>query len=222
MQTLEQNLGLSAQVADIERIRRILGRDRLILVGHSFGGFLASLYAAEFPENVAGMVLVAPANVLVLPQDDGGIFEEVRARLPEDMREEYDAFLSEYLSFGDIFSKSEADLVAMNEKLAEYYGVAADVQAPEQGETAGWGVQAIYISMGKRHDYRASLQAVRAPVLVVHGAEDVYQPEGASRSYADAFPAAEIRVVEDAGHFPFYSQPDTFAQVVGEFLDGLK
>jgi proline iminopeptidase len=221
MQMLEQTLGLSAQVADIERIRRILGQEKLIMVGHSFGGFLASLYAAEFPEHVAGMVLVAPANVLVLPQDDGSIFEEVRARLPEEMREEYDAFLSEYLSFGDIFSKSEADLVAMNERLTDYYQVATGAQTPEQGETAGWGVQAIYLSMGKRHDYRDSLQAVEAPVLVVHGAEDVYQPEDASRSYADAFPNAEVRLAEDAGHFLFYSQPETFARMVGEFLEEL-
>ncbi len=56
MQTLEQTLGISAQVADIERIRRILGEEKLIMVGHSFGGFLASLYAAEFPEHVARMV----------------------------------------------------------------------------------------------------------------------------------------------------------------------
>lgn len=218
MKPLEQTLGISAQLADIERIRGILGQEELILVGHCFGGFLASLYAAEFPEYVEGMVLVAPAKVLVLPQKEGGIFEEVRVRLPEDMREEYDAFLSDYLSFGDIFSESEADLAAMNERLTEYYEVATGAQAPEQGETAGWDVKAIYVSIGKRHDYRDSLQAVKAPVLVVHGPEDIYQLKGASRSYAGAFLEAESRLVEDAGHFPFYAQPDLFARVVGEFL----
>ncbi len=222
MKALEQALGISAQLADIERIRRILGEEKLILVGHSFGGFLASLYAAEFPEHVEGLVLLAPANVLVMPQEDDGIFEEVRARLPEEMREEYDAFLSDYLSFKDIFSKSEAELVAMNEELAKYYQAAVDVQAPEQGDPGGWGVQAIYLSMGRRHDYRDGLQAVEAPVLVVHGSEDVFQPEGASRAYADAFPKAEFRIIEEAGHFSFYNQPDAFAQVVGEFLGNLE
>jgi 2-hydroxy-6-oxonona-2,4-dienedioate hydrolase len=76
--------------------------------------------------------------------------------------------------------------------------------------------------MGRRHDYRDGLQAVEAPVLVVHGSEDVFQPEGASRAYADAFPKAEFRIIEDAGHFPFYNQPDAFAQVVGEFLGNLE
>lgn len=222
MKTLDRVLGLGAQLADIERIRHILGEEKLVLVGHSFGGFLASLYAAEFPEHVEGMVLLAPANLLVMPQEDGGIFEEVRERLPKETREEYDAFLEEYLNFKDIFSKSEAELVAMNQKLAQYYQTAVGIQTPEQGEPGGWGVQALYLSMGRRHDYRDGLRAVEAPVLVVHGSEDVFQPEDGSRAYADAFPNAEFRVIEDAGHFPFYSQPDALAQIIGEFLSGLE
>jgi proline iminopeptidase len=43
----------------IERIRTILGGDKLVLIGHSFGGFLASPYAAEFPQHVKALVLVA-------------------------------------------------------------------------------------------------------------------------------------------------------------------
>jgi proline iminopeptidase len=42
MQALYRKLGLAEQVADIERIRRILGREKLILMGHSFGADLAA------------------------------------------------------------------------------------------------------------------------------------------------------------------------------------
>jgi proline iminopeptidase len=222
LKTLDQALGIGAHLADIERIRSILGEERIILVGHSFGGFLASLYAAEFPEHVEAMVLLAPANVLVMPSQDSGLFAEVRQRLPEDMRDEYDAYLKDYLSFSDIFSQSEADLVALNQGLTKYYQAAADMPIPQQGQPGGWVVQAIYLSMGKRHDYRAALRAVEAPVLVVHGSEDIFQPEGASRSYAEALPNAQFRIVEGAGHFPFYSEPDAFAQIVGEFLSELE
>ncbi len=67
MLALDQSLGLGAQIADIERIRRILGDDKLILIGHSWGGFLASLYAAEIPEHVEALILISPANTLVMP-----------------------------------------------------------------------------------------------------------------------------------------------------------
>ncbi|MGD2142947.1 MAG: alpha/beta hydrolase [Anaerolineae bacterium] len=221
MKTLEQTLGISAQLADIERIRRILGEEKLIVVGHSFGGFLASLYAVEFPEHVEGLVLIAPADVLVMPQKDGGLFEEVRERLPAAMQEEYEAYLKEYLSFKDIFSKSEADLIAMNQEFGKYYQAAMETPMPEQGQPGGWIAQAMYLSMGKRHDYRDALKVVEAPVIIIHGADDL-QPEGASRGYAEVFPNARIQVVEDAAHFVFLDQPEAFSAVAGEFLDGLE
>ncbi len=39
MKHTESRLGLTAQIADIERIRQILGEDKLIVIGHSYGGF---------------------------------------------------------------------------------------------------------------------------------------------------------------------------------------
>jgi proline iminopeptidase len=82
-------------------------------------------------------------------------------------------------------------------------------------------VQAIYFSMGTRHDYRAALKPVTAPVLVIHGEKDL-QPEKASRMYADLFPNSQFRVIPNAGHFSYSDQPEAFAQVVGEFLGKLK
>jgi len=221
MTALDQTLGIGAQVADMERIRQILGEEKLLIIGHSFGGFLASLYAAEFPERVEAMILVAPADVLVMPQKEGGLFEEVRKRLPEDMQEEYAAYLEEYLDFRNIFSKSEADLVALNEEFGKYYEAVVKTSIPAQGRSGGWMVWAMYVSMGTRHDYRGALKDVKAPMLVVHGADDL-QPEEASRIYVDAFPNARFHVTEDATHFSFYEQPEEFAAVVGEFLRGLK
>lgn len=221
MKTLDQTLGLGAQVADIERIRQILGEEKLVIIGHSFGGFLASLYAAEFPERVEALILVAPADVLVMPQKEGGLFEEVRRRLPEDMQADYDAYLKEYLDYRNIFSKSEADLAALNEEFGKYYGAVFEISIPEQGEPGGWMVWAMYISMGTRHDYRDALKDVTAPVLVVHGADDL-QTEEASRIYVDASPNARFHVIEGATHFSFCEQPEEFAAVVGEFLGELK
>jgi len=217
MLLLDRTLGLGAQIADIERIRRILGEDKLIVIGHSFGGFLAALYAAEFPEHVAAMVLVAPADVLVAPNEDGGLFNAVKARLPEDQRSGYLDWLQRYFNFGTIFSKSEADLVALNEEFGKYYRKVTTAEFPESGKIGGWMTQAIFISMGQKHDYRPFLEKVRVPVLVIHGANDL-QPEQASRVYAKAFSNAKFSVIDKAEHFSFHTQPAEFAAVVGEFL----
>jgi len=217
---LEKSLGLTAQVADIERIRRLLGEEKLILLGHSFGGFLASLYAAEFPERVSALLLVAPASVLVLPAEGDGLFGEVGRLLPPEMAGEYAGYLKSYFDYRTIFARSEAELAAMNAGFGKYYQVAAKAKGfavPEAGAPGGWMVEAMYFSMGKRHDYRHALGKVTAPVLVVHGQNDI-QPERASRQYAGAFPNSKFRVIANAGHFPFADQPADFAAAAGEFL----
>jgi proline iminopeptidase len=221
MTTLEQTLGMGAHLADIERIRQILGDDKVILVGHSYGGFMASLYAAEFPERVEALILIAPANMLVMPSDGPDLFSAVRERLPQEKQAELDAYIEEYLDFQSVFDKSEDELVALNEGFAEYYALVVDDPLPEGGRSGGWMVPAVYMSTGLRHDYRNALKAVDAPVLVVHGSDDL-QTEAQSRSYADLFPNADFRVIEGAEHFPFYNQPEAFAQVVGGFLDGFE
>ncbi len=218
---LDQILGLGAQVADIERIRRILGEDQLVIIGHSFGGFLASLYAAEFPEHVEALILIAPADLLVMPQRDGSLFEAVGRRLPGNLQEEYAAYIDDYLDFRSLFSNSEAELVATNKEFAKYYEAATENSIPEQGKTGGWMVFGMYVSMGTRHDYRDALKEVTAPVLVIHGADDL-QPEEASRSYVEAFPSARFQVIPNAAHFPFYERPGEFAAVTGEFLSELR
>jgi proline iminopeptidase len=217
MRALDRALGIGEQLADIERIRQILGEERLILVGHSFGGFLASLYAAEFPDRVEALVLVAPADVLVMPTAGGGLFEDVRERLPDEMQDEYAAYLDEYLDFRGLFAKSEDELAATNAAFARYYQAVIDTPIPEQGKPGGWVVQALYLSMGRRHDYRDALEAVGAPVLVIHGANDL-QTVQESRSYVEAFPNAQLHVIENAGHFAFYEGPEAFGAAVEKFL----
>jgi proline iminopeptidase len=224
MTALDQTLGLGAQVADIERIRQILGDDRLILIGHSWGGFLASLYAAEFPERVEALVLISPANTLVMPQPeaDSDLFASVRANLPAEKQAEFDTFIDEYLDFNRLFAKSEADLVAMNQKFGEYYAESVGMSLSDQGpRPGGWMVWAQYVSMGKRHDYRKALGSVMAPVLVIHGADDL-QSEAASRQYVEAFPNAQIAVIQGASHFAYEQQPAEFARIVENFLGNLK
>jgi proline iminopeptidase len=227
MQTLDRTLGIGAQIADIERIRQIIGDNKIILIGHSFGGFLAALYAAEFPEHVQALILVAPAEMLVMPPASGGLFAQVKPLLPAEMQKDYDAYLSRYLDYGSIFSKSEVELSALNAEFARYYAVAAkqkgfaipsDTNLPAGG---GWMVHAMYLSLGLQHDYRPAFKSINVPALVIHGENDL-QPEQASRLYTEVFSNAEFKVIPQAGHFSFNDQPETFARGVSEFLGKVK
>ena len=219
---LDNTLGLGAQIADIERIRRILRQDKLVLVGHSFGGFVAALYAAEFPQHVEALVLLAPADLLVFPVAGGGLFETVRQRLPENLRAPYATFLDRYLDFGSVFERSETELAAQQREFAKYYAeaggmgpVASTQPIPE--DNGGWMTTAVYFSMGLRHDYREAVRTVPAPTLVLHGSVDL-QTESVSEGYARLIPLAELHVIEGAGHMLFDDRPAEFAEAVGGFL----
>jgi pimeloyl-ACP methyl ester carboxylesterase len=58
--------GEGSSPADQAKVLRdvldVLGIDRPIIVGHSWGGTLALAFALDFPQRVAGMVLIAPAT----------------------------------------------------------------------------------------------------------------------------------------------------------------
>lgn len=224
---LISTLGLGTQLADIEKIRQTLGDEKLILIGHSFGGFLAALYASEHPEQVKALILVAPADVLVMPPADGGLYEQIKTLLPEAMKAEYGAFLGRYFDYGRIFTRSEADLQSINAEFGKYYRAAAEAKGfkmpPDEQirDNGGWMVHGMFFSMGRKYDRRDALKKVSAPVLVIHGERDL-QPEQASRLYADTFPNGRLAVIKNAGHFSFSEQPKEFSKVVRRFLNELK
>jgi len=61
---------------------------------------------------------------------------------------------------------------------------------------------------------------IKAPTLVVWGDKDPYLDAKLAHGYADAVGGpAELEIVEDAGHWPWYEQPRVIDRVAG-FLAG--
>ena len=52
-------------------------------------------------------------------------------------------------------------------------------------------VHAMYLSMGRRHDYTAALARITADTLVLHGERDL-QPVDAGAEYAERIAGAEL------------------------------
>jgi proline iminopeptidase len=224
MQDVEGQLGLAAQLADIERIRRILGQERLVLVGHSFGALIVALYAAEWPERVETLILLAPAPLVTMPVEDGDLFALVRARLPQADRAEFDAYMSEYFDFPGLLKKDEATLARFFEKFGRFYGAAAGIGTQPDGAASdgelragGFVTLGLYLSLGRRHDWTSWLSRVRARVLVIHGTEDL-QTRAATDRVARALPQAHVTDIAGAGHFMYDDRPEDVARLVRDAL----
>ncbi|KAJ1979934.1 hypothetical protein H4R34_002636 [Dimargaris verticillata] len=51
----------------LERWRTVVGLDRMVLVGHSFGGYISTLYALQYPQRVAKLILLSPMGFTEAP-----------------------------------------------------------------------------------------------------------------------------------------------------------
>ena len=72
-------------VQDIHELVLSQGWEDIVIVGHSMGGILASLYAAVFPEHVKAIAMIDACGPLTLPADSSAeqLRASVESRLPK-------------------------------------------------------------------------------------------------------------------------------------------
>eukprot|EP01124_Arcella_intermedia_P032974 TRINITY_DN779_c0_g1_i12.p1 TRINITY_DN779_c0_g1~~TRINITY_DN779_c0_g1_i12.p1 ORF type:complete len:443 (+),score=99.04 TRINITY_DN779_c0_g1_i12:160-1329(+) len=231
--SLVEVYGLQEHVADIVRINHLLTVEgslcfqdyKLLIVGHSFGGFLATLFAAEFPDFVKGLVLVEPDNMIRYPSEREDVFLTVRKNLGEKDRALFDEWSKEYLDYTNpsLFKKSERELANLHAQFFEFWGKAAkwDMPTPPLEMIGGWMVYGIQLSMGLSHDYSSVLREIETPVLLIHGEKDLVSMKNVME-FQRLLRYSEVDVIEDAGHFPFNESPEEFAHLLSKFLISLE
>lgn len=226
MKDLDAKLGMGQQIADIERIRKIIGKDKITIIGHSYGGFMATLYALEFPQNIEKLVLVNPAGVLKMPPQDENLnlFAKIEDGLgPEDLMR-YRSWQDRYFNYGRLFDQDEKSLQQLNYEFLEYFekylvsqGMnLSDRDRPKLENIGGFMVQAMYMSMGRSYDYRNKLLSIEVPTLVLQGGRD-FSPE-AAYLYDGNFGNSKLEMMEDGGHFLYNKNPQEFGDRVGNFI----
>lgn len=205
------------QVRDLELVIRELALEPLTLVGYSWGGLLAMLYAVQAAHGHASpaparMVLIDPAPVTRAWRAQ---FEEEFAR--RQQAPDVQAMRAELAASG----LRESDPAAYRQRTFEL-GVAGYFANPRAARSltpfrvTGRVQQSIWESLGE-FDLTTALRDVRAPSLVVHGRQDPI-PGESSAAVAEAL-GGELAVLDDCGHVPYVEQPAEFFRTVRSFLD---
>jgi pimeloyl-ACP methyl ester carboxylesterase len=71
-------------------------------------------------------------------------------------------------------------------------------------------------AIGRRH--ADVLRPLDRPALVIWGAHDPYLPVALAPRQHEAFPSAEIEILDDSGHWPYADNPEAVGRLVEPFL----
>jgi len=205
-------LGWREHVADLAAIAGGAVRAPLTLLGFSWGGLLAILFALEHPELVARLALVAPA----------GTHPGIRLEFEKTFAERQAA--PEILEARAALSRSglrERDPDAFWRRAFEL-SVAGYFKEPSRASNltpfrvAARAQQAVWRSL-EGMDLRPRLREITAETLVLHGRYDPI-PLASSETLVLALPHARLVVFEDSGHALYAEETDRFVRKLDAFL----
>ena len=215
---------LEDYAADLSALRAHLGVERLNLLGHSHGGFVAMVYAATYPEQTGRLILLGTlarfgddqradkARLLAEKAADPVFVDAVEARRARDAGE-----------FGD-----RAELMAL---LARDFGLYftrlgdAEREFIESAFADTLNLDALTAfneTVVPTFDLRPLLGRITAPTLVLAGAGDYMAGVGSAEEIARGIAGSRLEIVQGAGHFPWVEEPERVRAAIAAFLEGVE
>jgi 2-succinyl-6-hydroxy-2,4-cyclohexadiene-1-carboxylate synthase len=191
---------------DLATIARRLGVDRTDVVGYSLGARVALRLAIVHPALVRRLVLEAPSAGLAdaAARAERSAADAERAGLA--VREGIEAFAERW----------EAEPVLAGEAALPAPVRARQAAIRRANDPLGIAASLVYAGQGTMEPLHLRLGEVRAPTLVVVGADDPARAR--AEEVAAGIPRVRLAVVPGAGHAPHLERPDRFHALVLDFL----
>jgi proline iminopeptidase len=193
---------------DVVRLCDALGIEKPIVLGNSFGGFVAQRYLRRHPDHAAGVVLGS-----TLPRWNAEASVEAFRRLGGDDAAEVAA------AFWDTPNAHNRD---------RYLEVCGPLYTQQPGNlfTAIEPVRNTELfahwndGENRTFDFADDLAAARCPVLVLAGEHDPVTPISGSEEIAAALPAELVRFERfaNSGHGVFRDEPERAMRLLREFV----
>jgi proline iminopeptidase len=188
-----------------------LGADGAVVLGHSYGGFIAQELALRHPDRLAGLVLVDTTPGQLGSAEDRGLDQG-----PPPPREFVELITDQ--------PRSDTEFAAAVPRLMAFYLHRlswADVEPRLSG--VAFHAEALVRGMSVLRSWSSvdRLGRIAAPTLVLVGRHDIPTSRQQSERIVRGLAAAELTVFGDSGHFPWWEEPDRFFVVLEGWLDRL-
>lgn len=215
-EAFKDQLSMDLMVDDIECIREAYDAKRIHLIGHSWGGILAQLYAMANPNTVSSLVLLSPSTA-----SDASQWSNMEQKVLKSNLHKCGWFK---FSLMGIFSllmliPGLANFAARRlfaQVMKNYYFDPATAPDPPPSFLAGISARACFASK------KAFLRHVTEPMtvpdnilsLAIFGDEDIYGDD-MIKKFGDRFP---VDIVPNAGHLTWIDQPRALTRVLKGFF----
>lgn len=206
-------------VGDLEGVRESLELEKVHLMGHSWGAWVALQYAIRYPGRLRSLILVSPGN----PSSDTREAENalLAARMTREDSLEMTALMA-----------TEAFQEKTPEALADWYRImyrptfhdpnkvdqltlAFEPGHYEKAQALNeMNMDPQYIS----YDLKPFLHLIKCPVLLIYGESDPMKDLSGPTLETYLLKSKKV-VLPESGHFPFVEQPEAFMEAVEAFLE---
>ena len=206
-------LGIMAD--DIVQLGHALGIQRPIVLGQSFGGFLALSIAHRHPEFLSAMVLFDTSPAWTGGYDLDALEQQVGGEHGKALRE-----IAYRESTGQA---TEAELKRFEQEIMPLYWHQGFQQhyLDEMYSNPLLNMDIAMYMMGtlsKEYDLRPQLPEMQTPALILQGRYDWVTPMGGAQAMAYGLPNAKLHILEHSGHMGFIEQPEEVVSVIKEWI----
>ena len=179
---------------DVLELLDSIGAERASFCGLSLGGATGMWLAANAPDRMDRLVLACTSARFGEPEP---WLERARIVRSEGMGAIVDRQLERWFTPG--FAEERPEVVACYRRML--------LSTPAEGYARGCEAVAAW-------DFRASLEAIRAPTLVVAGEDDPATPPEDGSFLAERIAGARLVVLPAAAHLANVQQAESFAELV--------
>jgi 3-oxoadipate enol-lactonase len=202
------SFGVREMAADLVRVLSHARVDKAHVLGVSLGGMIAQELAIEYPDRVDALVLgcTTPGWPFAYPMPAGSVaLIAATGRLPADVAVQ--RHVENALSPKTVSGHPQL----VEELIAHHRSRRTDPDV--------WYAQ---MTAGARYAGELRQSRIRARTLILHGTADrVVDPRNAEL-LAGRIPNARLVMLPDLGHLFFWEDPQTFVDVVTEFVLGAR
>lgn len=197
---------LSDYVADLKYFIDSLGLQRFVLIGHSLGGIISSIYTATNPEKVEKLVIV-------------DIGPEVKMEGLERRNKEWAVEPVFFNSVEEVSQHLKRVHPYHSEKYIQHL-LRYDLKRNKEGKIAfKFDHKVCEAEMHSPEWLWDYIKMIVCPVLVIHGAESDLLDGDAARRMADTLAFGSAIDVERAAHTIQGDNPEAFEAAVRRFLN---